>query len=292
MLNKILLFTLLFASVSLFAQSNYAQLNADYYHLVDRYQLFSDTGFSELHTSFKPYRQNLIAQTLPPLDSNSSKADRFNYTYLQTENRFYLSDSIATSKKAFLNTFYHYKNDAYSVSTESFKLSINPMLYVGAGKERGNESNLFINSRGLEIDGLIDNKVGFYASLIENQANFPSYAVARTYGYGAVPGENFWKGFKENGVDFFTAKGYVSVNATKHIGVQFGYDKNFIGNGYRSLILSDYSGNHTFLKLNTKIWKFQYTNLFAELNADIISDRFNVPSGNVVYPKNLWRFTI
>ncbi len=285
MLNKILLFTLFLAAAEILAQSNYAQLNNDYYHLVDRYQLLSDSGFSDLHTSFKPYRQDLIVKTLPPIDSSSSKSDVFNHRYLETENRFYIADSISQSDKAFLHTFYKYRNDAYSVSTEDFKLSINPMLYVGAGKEKGSESRLFINSRGIEIDGLIDNKVGFYASAVENQANFPSYALARTYGYGAVPGENFWKGFKENGVDFFTAKGYISVNATKHIGVQFGYDKNFIGNGYRSLILSDYSGNYTFLKLNTKVWKFQYTNLFAEMNADIISDRFNVPAGNVIYQK-------
>lgn len=285
MLNKILLFTLLFASGNLFAQSNYAQLNTDYYHLVDRYQLLSDSGFSELHTSFKPYRQKSIAETLPSLDAEASKADGFNYTYLQTENRFYISDSVALSKKPFLKTFYTYENDAYAVSTDDFKLSINPLLYVGVGKEQDNESTLFINSRGIEIDGLIDKKVGFYASLIENQAVFPSYAQARTYGFGAVPGENFWKNFKTNGVDFFTAKGSISVNATKHIGIQFGYNKNFIGNGYRSLILSDYSGNHTFLKLNTKVWKFQYTNLFAELNADILSNRFNVPLGNTIYPK-------
>ena len=285
MLNKIVFFSSLFTIVNLFGQSNYAQLNADYYHLVDRYQLLSDTGFSELHTSFKPYRQNLVAQTLPLSDTLGSKADAFNIEYLKTENRFYISDSISKTNKPFLNTFYNDQSDAYSVSSVEFKLSINPMLYVGVGKEIDYDHKLFINSRGIEIDGIIDNKVGFYASLIENQANFPSYALARTYGYGAVPGENFWKGFKTSGVDFFSAKGYLTLNATKHIGVQFGYDKNFIGNGYRSLVLSDYSGNYTFLKLNTKVWKFQYTNLFAELNANIFADKFNVPLGNTPYPK-------
>jgi hypothetical protein len=50
--------------------------------------------------------------------------------------------------------------------------------------------------------------------------------------------------------------------------VQFGYDKNFIGNGYRSLFLSDFSAPSTFLKIQTKIWRIQYTNLFTELTAD------------------------
>lgn len=156
-------------------------------------------------------------------------------------------------------------------------MSLNPILYLGGGKEIDQEERLFVNSRGLEVDGIIDDKVGFYASVIENQAAFPSYAGIRTYGFGAVPGENFWKPFKTNGVDFFTAKGYVTFNATKHIDVQFGYDKNFVGNGMRSLILSDNSGNYSFLKLRTKVWKFQYTNLFAEMVSDYNKNASNVP---------------
>ncbi|HSZ72494.1 MAG TPA: hypothetical protein VK750_07435, partial [Cytophagaceae bacterium] len=54
------------------------------------------------------------------------------------------------------------------------------------------------------------------------------------------------------------------------------HDKNFIGNGYRSLFLSDFSAPYTFLKLTTNIWKIKYTNLFAELNAGYVNgQRFN-----------------
>ena len=47
----------------------------------------------------------------------------------------------------------------------------------------------------------------------------------------------------------------------------FGYDRNFIGNGYRSLFLSDFPNSNLFLKLNTRIWKFNYQNLFMELQS-------------------------
>ena len=65
--------------------------------------------------------------------------------------------------------------------------------------------------------------------------------------------------------DYFDARGYITFNATKYIDIQFGYDKNFIGNGYRSLFLSDCGNSYLFLKLNTRIWKFNYQNLFMEL---------------------------
>jgi hypothetical protein len=48
--------------------------------------------------------------------------------------------------------------------------------------------------------------------------------------------------------------------------VQAGYDKNFIGDGYRSLLLSDNASNYPFLKLSTTIWKFKYINLWAQFN--------------------------
>jgi hypothetical protein len=34
--------------------------------------------------------------------------------------------------------------------------------------------------------------------------------------------------------------GYISFNATKHINFQFGHDRQFWGDGYRSLIWSDF----------------------------------------------------
>jgi hypothetical protein len=47
--------------------------------------------------------------------------------------------------------------------------------------------------------------------------------------------------------------------------VQFGHGKNFIGDGYRSLLLSDNTFNYPYLKVQTTFWKAQYTNLYAEL---------------------------
>jgi hypothetical protein len=83
--------------------------------------------------------------------------------------------------------------------------------------------------------------------------------------FRAVPGVGFYKPFKTSGTDYFDARGYITVKAAGAIDVQFGYDKNFIGNGYRSLFLSDWGNSNLFLKLNTRIWKINYQNLFMEL---------------------------
>ena len=68
------------------------------------------------------------------------------------------------------------------------------------------------------------------------------------------------------GVDYLVAQGYVGVDLMKdHIGIQFGHGQNFIGDGHRSLFLSDYSTNYFYLKLNTRVWKIHYQSIFAQL---------------------------
>lgn len=59
--------------------------------------------------------------------------------------------------------------------------------------------------------------------------------------------------------------------------MQFGHDRHFVGNGYRSLILSDFSSNYTFLKINTKVWRFNYTNLYAQLVGDVFYRNEKLP---------------
>ena len=128
---------------------------------------------------------------------------------------------------------------------------------------------------------MIANRLGFSSTITDNQERGPIYFQDNIVATRAVPGQGFYKSFKAaGGVDYFDARGYITFNAAKYIDVQFGYDKNFIGNGYRSLFLSDWGNSNLFLKLNTKIWKFNYQNLFMELmpqfrknTGDILLDR-------------------
>jgi len=133
------------------------------------------------------------------------------------------------------------------------------------GRENGSSDRLFENTRGVVIDGRIAGKIGFHSYLTENQERLPVYAQEWTSFRRALPNQGFYKGFKGTGFDFFDARGYVTFPATKYVEVAFGYDRHFIGNGHRSLFLSDWGNSMLFLRLNTRIWKFNYRNLFMEL---------------------------
>jgi hypothetical protein len=115
---------------------------------------------------------------------------------------------------------------------------------------------------------MIDRKVGFYTFLGENQSVLPSYVQEELVRNPVVPHEGFWKPFKENGVDFFQARGYIDFSISKHVYMQFGNDRTFIGNGYRSLIFSDYSPPTLYLRANVRVWKLNYTYQLNRMVAD------------------------
>lgn len=256
----------------LHGQSSYAPLNEDYYHWIDRYEVKAGRLMPQIFTTIKPYKRSAIIayiDSLRNVDVFNSPADHFNYTYLSNDSWEWSAAASAESARPLLKHFYRRKSDFYSVHTADFDLHVNPVLYLGAGKDSRRDETLFINTRGVEVRGMVDRKVGFYTYLTDNQSLLPSYVADRMVEVGVVPHEGFWKRYKEGeGVDFLQARGYITFEATKSINIQFGHDRFFIGNGYRSLIFSDFPPPALFLKGNARIWKLNYLFLLNQMTAD------------------------
>jgi hypothetical protein len=270
-MKKLALILVLLHLNSLKAQSVYVPINSDYSYLLDRYEIKSNNNVgNRIFSDVKPYLRKNIAQLADTLLQDSStlfsKVDKFNLKYLQTDNWEYSKSTDAGDSKKTSRKLYGKKNALYQFRSKDFEVQFNPVFYAWYGKEQGSSTEEYLNTRGIELRGSINKRIGFYTFMTDNQAVFPQYVQGKINALGAVPGEGFWKTFKSNGVDFFTARGYFTFNICKNINAQFGHDKNFIGNGYRSLFLSDFSPSYLFLKINTNVWKFQYTNIFAKLN--------------------------
>lgn len=257
------------------AQSTYIPLGSEGQHVVDRMEVKSGYLTEDVFTAVKPFSRKHMVTFLERInfaegETRLGALDRSDMYYLFKDNREWTELGDIESKKPILKYFYKYPADFYSVDTDDFILRVNPVLNLTAMYESNPnaEENLkFINTRGLEIRGRIADKIGFYTSILENQAKLPYHVRQFTAEREAVPGEGRYKDYRDIGVDYLGGSGYVTFNATEYVDVQFGYGKNFIGNGYRSMMLSDFSNNYTFLKLNTKIWKFNYQNIFAQLVA-------------------------
>ena len=261
------------------AQSNYAPLNEDYYHAIDRYEVKAGVIMPHFYSTVKPYKRSAIVAYVDSLNDMGlfiSRSDEFNLEYLTNDNWEYASSHTNESDRPLFKHFYRKKSDFYSVSTKDFDLHVNPVIYLGVGKDSRREETLFINTRGVEVRGMVDKKVGFYTYLADNQAMLPSYVADWMTLSRVVPHEGFWKNYKEGkGVDFLNARGYVTFEATKSINVQFGHDRFFIGNGYRSMIFSDFAPPALFLKGNVKVWKLNYLFLLNQMTADTRSGSGN-----------------
>ncbi len=255
-----------------FCQSAYAPLNDDYYHWVDRYEVKAGRIISPVFTAVKPYERSAIIAFMDSVENQGligSRTDRFNYDYLRNDSWEWSGAPSADSDQPVFRHFYRKKSDFFHVDHEDFDLHVNPVLYVGAGKDSRRDEPLFVNTRGVEVRGMVDRKVAFYTYLTDNQVLLPQYVSDWITEHKVVPHEGFWKNYKEGqGVDFLQARGYVAFYATKHIGFQFGHDRMFIGNGYRSLIFSDFAPPALFLKGNVKVWKLNYLFVVNQMVAD------------------------
>ncbi len=274
--QSLLRLALILLPFSAFSQNTYLPQGDKAAVLLERLEIKSRTDSFFNYSKTKPFsRKQAVAafghyvqvpgKTISPADQyNGLGILKNNLEYLPAQDRVKFN-----SKKPFLKNFYTSPANLYEVHVKDFDLVINPVIQLTFSKEKDNDETLFQNTRGLALRGRIADKIGFATYLTDNQERAPFYARDFVTARKAVPGAGFYKGFKGTGYDYFDARGYFTFNVTKYIDVAFGYDRHFIGNGFRSLFLSDFGNSNLFLKLNTRIWKFNYQNLFMELhNAD------------------------
>ncbi|WP_162428470.1 hypothetical protein [Pontibacter pudoricolor] len=248
------------------AQDTYVPYDPDIYRLIDRYQILYGNEAPELHTAVRPIgRQDVAILAEISARNAQTRTDQFNTQYLLNDNWNYTNQEDNESNRPVLKHFYRNKTDLYHFENEDFTLRVNPVLHVEFGNDNQSDGIRYINTRGIQIEGTIDKRLGFYTFIGENQARFPEYVVDRIERDNVVPHEGWWKPFKTDGYDFLTARGYLNYSLTKHVEIQLGHDRHFIGDGYRSLFYSDYAPPAFFLKLNTRVWKLHYMNLFQEL---------------------------
>jgi len=144
-----------------------------------------------------------------------------------------------------------WNEDLFSVDTSNFTLKINPLVNFQIGSDAADSSNqtLSTNSRGILIEGTLGKKFGFYTSAWENQSFFPTYLSNYINSTGAVPGQGRVKPFKQSGFDYARSSAVMYYQPANWLSIQAGHGKNFYGNGYRSILLSDFAFNYPYLKV-------------------------------------------
>ncbi len=258
------------------SQSTFIPLNDDYYHLIERYELKTGKLSKTFHSGVKPFERKAVMQFLNEVEADPklefNERDLATFSFRRWDSWEWTRDTLNVaggsfqrkSPKGGQRRWWAHPADLYSHRTDEFDIHVNFVTNNFLGKDSNFDRPVFFTGRGIEMRGMINNKLGFYTYISDNQGHFPQYVQHYTDRLN-FPGEGLAKIGSRKNADFFSARGYITFNPLKSINLQFGHDKNFIGNGFRSLHLSDNSAPYLFLKLNTRIGRFNYTNLWTSM---------------------------
>lgn len=170
-----------------------------------------------------------------------------------------------------LGFFYPTPSYLVEINKPDFYLRLNPIVDLRYGRMRGTDEPYFFNRRGVRLRAGVDERIFVHFDLLETQLSLPNYVRGFRERFGSLPGAGFLKRYElellgvRRGQDFLNGQGYMSADITRHVGARLGYGTHFIGDGERSVILSDFSNNYPYLELNWRVWKLHYRNIFAEL---------------------------
>ncbi len=166
-----------------------------------------------------------------------------------------------------------FHDDLLKWKNEEITIKINPLFNFGVGNEMDEGKSTWNNTRGLYIEGTFGKKFYFYTDFVENQSVFPNYMNDFIEQRKVVPGQGKSKSFGDNAQDYAQSTGFISFNPAKWFNIQLGQGKNFIGDGHRSLLLSDNSFSYPYLKFSADFNKVHYQVMWAQhrdLNIDPI----------------------
>jgi hypothetical protein len=142
-------------------------------------------------------------------------------------------------------------------------------LQLGREFETGKATNL--NTRGYQASGTIGSKFYFYTSGFENQGKFANYEESYINNFKIVPGQApdrslIGQSTIKNSSDWSYVTSIAGYVPNKTMSIEIGQDKTFIGDGYRSILLSDYASNYPLLRLKLNLGQVQYMATWAYLD--------------------------
>lgn len=226
-------------------------------------KLYTDSNAEYFHTSIRPYRNATLLKVIDPEDVANA------YQNLPSRSKF--------QRKLFHQDLIQYRSEE-----EEFDIRINPLMNfsliadenIGVFRPNSNFGSAvpdptkkigYTNTRGIQVLGQLGKRFTFYTEIYENQIDLPGYVKNWSVQNELVsPGQGIVDFLTDNQYDYLIATGYFQYRSKKYFTFEFGNGKNFIGDGYRSLLLSDNAANYPYFKILTEFGKVKYMNLYTK----------------------------
>ncbi|HTI59659.1 gliding motility protein RemB [Mucilaginibacter sp.] len=239
--------------------------------------LFS--GVASAQSEYQPYSYQFYQKLNPDIYNTQSRA----HTALKP---FFIDDSLVKTHYDALmglgadsgkHSWAHRKlfnEHLFDVREKDYTFFADYLPDLTIGKDFSGSKNTWLNTRGYQAGGTIGGKFYFYTSGFENQAVYPEYLNTYINQVGQVPGQGYDRSSGKNTKDWSYVTALISYTPVKYLNITLGQDKTFIGDGYRSMLLSDVAAPYPFLKLTGKLGNVQYMAMWAYMD-DPLAPKFN-----------------
>ena len=236
---------LFFISLKIYAQP-LIPLEQNYTRTIDHYTISNNSSFP---TFVKPFAR-------PYLDNYLYTDSAFSYSIKPSEN----------NEGWFIRKWRH--ESLFEIDTTGFKLNVDPLFDFQLARQKSPRANYYTNTRGIILHGNLNKELYFQSTYYENQATFPTYLSDYINSSRVVPGQSYMRHYKSGGFDYGHSSGVLYYQLNRNFEFSFGQDKLFVGDGYRSLLLSDVPYNYPFLRASYTNKYIQYTRIMAVLLAN------------------------
>jgi hypothetical protein len=158
--------------------------------------------------------------------------------------------------------FQKYTSNFWKMPGENeWHLAFTPLFSAGLGygSQGGGINNI---APGLAVNLQYGKHWSFYGDFVGGAYLGPAYVRNFTAIYNVLPG--IGEDYSTDGTPTFimpTAR--LSYAPSEYFQFELGYGKNFFGQGYRSMLLSDVAFNYPYLKIETDVWHIKYVNLYS-----------------------------
>ena len=239
---------------------------------------------SHLNIPFSHSYYSQFDSSLNQVGSNSHTASK-PYTYAEVS-RYYNLKEVNEKLQKKVSGWWDRKlwnENMVAIQGEDYWFNVNPIVDLQLGKDSQSDAYTYVNTRAINFRGGLGSQLNFTATIFESQGRFTDYfnryaeSIKPSGGNPAiVPGIGIAKEFKTDGYDFPLAEANLTFTPNKFIDLQMGYGRNFIGDGYRSLLETDGASPYPYVKINTNFWKIKYTNTYMwlkDVRPDVTVDK-------------------
>ncbi|MFN5181630.1 MAG: hypothetical protein ACK5D5_01250 [Bacteroidota bacterium] len=208
-----------------------AVMQLDFCSKIDDY--FIKNQSKKFHSSFKPY----LYLTLREYQDSISNIGSF-----PVDHHYFLQKTIFQKP--------NYRS--------SLSVQVLPVIDLQGGFDLLRNNFVSEKSGGIYLRKDINHDFSAALTVSGGINSYPVFTDTIIKNLSIIPGQGLAYG-NNNEYQWANLNGYISYTPKSLFNFQLGKDKHFIGDGYRSLLLSDVANNYPYFRSSINIWNIQYS---------------------------------